>query len=68
MERNKEWQRNKAFLDGSEKKCGTTESKVSMSIQEGHIKVALLCKELLVLSVSTMNISLTFLAVAAGTH
>jgi len=64
----KQWQINKVFLDDSEKKCRTRESKVSMSIQKLQIKIALLYKELLVLNVSTMNISLTFLAVRAGTH
>jgi len=65
MERKKQWKINKDFLDDSEKKCGTRESKVSMSIQERHIKIALLYKEL---NVSTMNISLTLLAVHVGTH
>ena len=58
----------KAYSDDSEKKCGTRESKISMSIQEHHIKIALIYKQLLMLNFSTMNISLTLLAVRAGTH
>jgi hypothetical protein len=38
MERNKQWQINKAFLDDNEKKCGTTESKVSISIKNATLK------------------------------
>jgi len=49
-------------------KCETMESKISISMQESHIKFALLYKELLVLNLSTTNISFTLLTASAGTH
>ena len=67
MGRNKQCKINQAVFDDSEKKCRTTEPKISMSIHECQIKVSLFYKELLVLNISTINISLMFPAARAVT-